>query len=146
MKIKPNLFLVPCASVKPGVLEVSLQVPVRRFSIKNQQAAGNGAGEWRWSCIGEGGGPSFQGIGGGTGCSWDGNYFTFGGGGNFSGYRASGHAFVGVARHDWRTGVGPLVINSGVLVVILDGEIEGDPWVDELEIVEEVSGEQSAKA
>ena len=48
-------------------------------------------------------------------------------------------------RHDWRTGVGPLVINSGVLAVILDGEIKGDPQVDEPEIVEKVLGEQSAK-
>ena len=32
---------------------------------------------------------------------------------------------MGVARHDWCTGVGPLVINSGALVVVLDGGIEG---------------------
>lgn len=66
-------------------------------------------------------------------------------GGNLSGYRTSGHASMGVARHYWHTGVGPLVIKSGVLAVILDGEIEGGPLVDEPEIVEKFSGEQSAK-
>lgn len=76
---------------------------------------------------------------------WDDNSFTGGeGGGNFSGYRASGH-FVGVARPDWRTGVMPLVINSQPLAIILDGGIEGGPQVDELEMVEKVLGEQLAK-
>ena len=125
--------------MKPGVLEVPLQVPVGRFSLENQQAAGNGTGERRWTCISEGGGPSFEGIAGGTGCLRDNNSFTFGGGGgggNLSGYRTLGHAFMRVARHDCRNGVGPLLINRGVLVIISDSEIEGNPQVDEPEIVE----------
>ena len=52
---------------------------------------------------------------------------------------------MGVDRHDWRTGVGPLVINSGVLAVILNGEINGDSQVDELEIVKKIFGEQPVK-
>ena len=78
---------------------------------------------------------------------WNDNPFTGGrgGGGNFSGYRTSGYAFMGVGRHDWRTGVGPLVINGGVLAVILDGEIKGDPQADEPKIVEKVLGEQPVK-
>ena len=48
-------------------------------------------------------------------------------------------------RHDWRTGVGPLGINSGVLAIILDGEIKGDPQVDEPEIVKKILGEQLVK-
>ena len=147
MKIEPNLFLIAHTSVKPGVLEVSFQVAVGHFSLENQQAAGNGTGERRWTCIDEGGGPSFQGIEGGTGCLRDDNSLTGGGGGggNFSGYRTSGNAFMGVYRHDWRTGVGPLMINSGVLAAILDGEIKGDPQVDEPEIVKKVLQEESAK-
>ena len=147
MKIEPNLFLIARTSVKPGMLEVPLQVPVGHFSLENQQAAGNGTGEWRWACIGEGGGPRFQGIEGGIGCLWDDNSSTRGGGrgGNFSRYRTSGHAFMGVDRHDWRTGVGPLVINSEILAVILHGEIKGDPQVDEPEIVRKILGKQPVK-
>ena len=50
-----------------------------------------------------------------------------------------------VDRQGWRTGVGPLVINSGVLAVILHGEIKGDPQVDEPEIVRKILGEQPVK-
>ena len=104
-------------------------------------SAGNGIGERGWACIGEDGGQSLQGIGGGTWCLWDDNSLTGGeGGGNFSGYRTSGHAFVGVARH-WRTGVRPLVISHEALAIILDGGIEGARrWM-----VEKVLGEQLAK-
>ena len=73
VKIEPNLFLIARKSVNPGMLEVPLQVPVGHFSFENQQAAGNGTGERRRTCIGEGGGQSFEGIGGGTGCLWDDN-------------------------------------------------------------------------
>ena len=68
VKIEPSLFLVARTSMKPGVLEVPLQVSVGHFSLENQQAAGNGAGEWRWTCIGVGGWPSFEGLEGGIGC------------------------------------------------------------------------------
>ena len=47
VKMEPNLFLITRTSVKPGVLEVPLQVPVGHFSLENQQAAGNGTGERR---------------------------------------------------------------------------------------------------
>ena len=75
VKIEPNLFLIARTSVKPGMLEVPLQVPVGHFSFENQQAAGNGTGERRQTCIGEGGGQIFEGIEGGTGCLWDDNSF-----------------------------------------------------------------------
>lgn len=45
VRIEPGPFLVPCAPLKPRVLEVPLQVPVGHLSLKNQQAAGNGTGE-----------------------------------------------------------------------------------------------------
>ena len=63
MKIKPSIFLLALASVKPGVIKVSLEVPVGCFSIEKQRAAGDGAGEPRWTCIGRGGrGWKFQWI------------------------------------------------------------------------------------
>ena len=52
---------------------------------------------------------------------------------------------MGVSRHDCPTGLGPLVISRQVLVIILDSEIEGNPQVDEPEIIEKALGEQSAK-
>ena len=73
VKNEPNLFLISRMSVKPGMLEVPLQVPVGHFSLENQQAAGNGTGERRRTCIGEGGWQSFEGIERGTGCLWDDN-------------------------------------------------------------------------
>ena len=47
VKIEPNLFLITRASIKSGVLEVPLQVPVGHFSLESQQAARNGTGERR---------------------------------------------------------------------------------------------------
>ena len=35
VKIEPSLFLVARASVKPGVLEVPLQVPLGHFPFEN---------------------------------------------------------------------------------------------------------------
>ena len=54
VKIEPRFFLVAHAPVKPGVLEVPLEIPVGRFSSENQQAAGNGAGEPKRTRFGRG--------------------------------------------------------------------------------------------
>ena len=57
---------------------------------------------------------------------------------------------LGMPSWGWTDMIGvlesaPLVINSGVLAVILDGEIKGDPQADEPKIVEKVLGEQPVK-
>jgi len=46
VEIEPNLFLLALTPVKPGVV-MSLEVPVGRFSVENQRAAGHGASESR---------------------------------------------------------------------------------------------------
>ena len=47
VEIEPRCFLDARAPVKPRMLEVPPQIPVRGFSLENKQAAGNGAGKRR---------------------------------------------------------------------------------------------------
>ena len=54
MKIEPNLFLLALTPVKPGVIEVPLEVPVGCFSIENKRAVGDGAGQPRRTYVGGG--------------------------------------------------------------------------------------------
>ena len=98
VKIEPIRFLLILTPVKPRVIKVSLEVPVGRFSVENERAAGDGAGEPRRACIGGGRGWwNFQGIKGGN--RYTSENFTFGGG-NASGYGTFGNAFMGAVRHD----------------------------------------------
>ena len=102
VKINPKLFLPACAPEKSRVVKVPPEVPVGRFSLENQRAAGDGTGKPRGTCIGRarrgGGGWSFQRVWGGTGCLWE-SSFNYRGG-NLSGRGTFGRDFMGVAGHD----------------------------------------------